>query len=1583
MKSKLCLFATALFAWATLVHGQVSASYTVQCPAGWNLIANQVDGFNGNNVHSVFPSAPIGSRVAKFDLATKSFDTFETLTAAAGWLPGTNIFNPGDGLFFFNGSADTIQLTFRGLPHTPKLPINIGAGLVLIARQTNGPAAVSDVLGFLPSDTTAVYRFTPAPKADPNDFSSSAYTIYTLIKGTWKPSAPVLNVGESAWFTTNGGPPTVNGVPKNQTTCPGGSVTFIVTATGAPPLSYQWLLDGNKVPGATSNILSLSQVTSTNLGKYSAVVTNPFGSTTSASATLAFNPPPVSTGPSDTVACPGSSVTLTTTANNPAGAAPFTFAWYKDGKPLPNQTSNSITLPSVTTADAGTYCVVITGCGSTTNCASLTLGDKVPPTIFCPKDITTGCEGLKGTPVRYGVEISDNCDPKPTLTVTPPSGSLFPVGTTTVVCFAKDGSGNTNYCTFKVTVTDTTPPDIVCPSNQVVVASSNAGAKVFYAVTATDACDPKVTVTVNPPSGSLFPIGVTTVLATAADSSGNKSECRFLVHVIPPGCCDTKTWTTPFINPTVGQLAPSQRQGHSMAGDTQRGRVVLFGGSGIQGLLGDTWEWAGAWVPVASNGPSARVFPAMASDGRLGRTILFGGQDAKGASAETWAWDGTQWTLLTATGPSARFGHAMTYDSVRDRIVMFGGIGADNATLGDTWEFDGQKWAQVTTSTSSPTPRAGLAMAYSAAQRTTVMFGGRGVQGVLYGDTWSWNGTKWGLIATGGPPARAFSAMAYEDFCSRVVLFGGTDLKQGFMGDTWEWTSSGWSEKGNQGPQPRAEHAIAYDSANAQTLLFGGAYSDGRLNDTWLWALDRTPPQIASVYAECGDRRVVVAFSKEVVADTALDTKNYLLTCGGVNVSIVDVSLSEDGRIAILTLDTAFSGNGGCTLFLQNIRDVCGNPIQFTQFGVECTGQPCAKGSSGFEYWLTFPGNYAPDPTNQPVCRLWITGSPGTLGLVAMPGLPTPYHVTFVIPASGEVTVPLPRAADLGPTTELIEKKGIHVVASRPVSVYGYDHISFTTDAYLGLSTSALGQVYLAMTYQNVFTAVPELNGVQVAVVGTVNGTKVLIVPSVPVGSHPAGVPFAITLMRGETYQLRDTNSVPADLTGTIIVADEPVAVFGSHQCANLPTPNTFFCNYLVEQMSPAESWGTGFVTVPLKTRLHGDTFRILALYNATTVTINGVALSGVINQAHYRDVQLSASSLITSDKPILVAQFSDSSDYDGVKNSDPFMVLVPAVQLYSSSYTLQAPTAGFAANYINVMAQSASVGKITLDGGVVPAAAFSAVGASTFVGAQLSVAPGTHVVSTSDGSLFGVVAYGYDQYDAYGYPGGNCDRRRERVPPPFQCPPTNVVTRVEKNCQAPVPDLIATVGNITAATLATQDPAPGTLVGPGTYTVTVIVTDEFGNRHVCTTTLTVQGTPAAGLQCPANIVTNCTSSSGTVVSFQPTVCNPNAKVTCKPASGTMFPVGTTTVTCTATGDQGLVETCTFTVTVQCGNSTGPAITFGRGTDGTLTLAWPSGWIVQQASSVAGPWIPVDSYSSPAAVSPSAKQAFFRLVQAP
>jgi hypothetical protein len=158
--------------------------------------------------------------------------------------------------------------------------------------------------------------------------------------------------------------------------------------------------------------------------------------------------------------------------------------------------------------------------------------DITAPTIMVPGDQTAEATGPDGAVVNFTATAEDNRDGPVDVILTPPSGSTFPLGTTEVVATAVDFTGNTATKTFNVTVVDTTPPALALPANITLEATGPGGAVAAFTASATDIVDGDVPVEFNIPSGSMFPLGTTTVTATASDSAENSASGTFTVTVV-------------------------------------------------------------------------------------------------------------------------------------------------------------------------------------------------------------------------------------------------------------------------------------------------------------------------------------------------------------------------------------------------------------------------------------------------------------------------------------------------------------------------------------------------------------------------------------------------------------------------------------------------------------------------------------------------------------------------------------------------------------------------------------------------------------------------------------------------------------------------------------------------------------------------------------------------------------------------------------------------------------------------------------------------------------------------------------------
>jgi hypothetical protein len=235
------------------------------------------------------------------------------------------------------------------------------------------------------------------------------------------------------------------------------------------------------------------------------------------------------------------------------------------------------------------------------------------------------------------------------------------------------------------------------------------------------------------------------------------------------------------------------------------------------------------WKQVAVNGPEPCRESAMAFDSTLNEVVVFGGFDGINRFGTTWSWNGQSWLKHDIPGPSVRSGATMAYDSTRDVVVLFGGT--SGKMLSDTWEFDGDKWTQISPS-QNPPARSNASMVYDQANQQMILFGGsNGLN--TFGDTWAFDGSDWTQLSNDGPSPRSESGLVY-DTQGRVILFGGGDIGN-FFNDTWIWTDNEWVnlDTTNSPSARKCAYGLVFDSKRNMTYLFGGVDDTSTLGDTW------------------------------------------------------------------------------------------------------------------------------------------------------------------------------------------------------------------------------------------------------------------------------------------------------------------------------------------------------------------------------------------------------------------------------------------------------------------------------------------------------------------------------------------------------------------------------------------------------------------------------------------------------------------------------------------------------------------------------------------------------------------------------
>lgn len=417
--------------------------------------------------------------------------------------------------------------------------------------------------------------------------------------------------------------------------------------------------------------------------------------------------------------------------------------------------------------------------------------------------------------------------------------------------------------------------------------------------------------------------------------------------------------------------------------------------------------------------------------------------------------------------------------------------------------------------------------------------------------------------------------------------------------------------------------------------------------------------------------------------------------------------------------------------------------------------------TEGREFWVVFQKNFrdvttdentkAQKPADPLQLELFITSSMNARGTIEIRGLG--FNRSFDVQAGRVISIPIDTAAQLR-SSEKVEDLAVHIVADQPIAVYGLNRRFQTTDTYLAHPVNVLGNSYRAMGYawlQNDLLS-------QMAVIATENETRVTITPSARTQrGKPAGKPFDIKLNKGDVYQIipKYDPGTKSDLTGTLVEADKPVAVFSGHNCAYVPDPRVKACNLLVEQLPALRSWGRQFFVGTLAGR-SSSVIRVLASEDSTQVFENNRLVATLKAGEFYENKNQTQHTMVTSNRPVLVAQFSKGFD-NGDDVGDPMMIIVAPTEQFLAGYRFATPVRGSWHHYINLIVPTRTLDSLRLDGIPIERTLFRPFGLSVYSIAQVEVSYGTHVITGSE--PFGLYSYGfgYDDaaYDAYGNGGG------------------------------------------------------------------------------------------------------------------------------------------------------------------------------------------------------------------------------------
>lgn len=306
-----------------------------------------------------------------------------------------------------------------------------------------------------------------------------------------------------------------------------------------------------------------------------------------------------------------------------------------------------------------------------------------------------------------------------------------------------------------------------------------------------------------------------------------------------PGACfntfgDVHAWDGTQWTP-IAVPAPTARAFASTAFDDERGCAIMFGGGdafSATPAAAETWELCGDhWSRGGGPQPPGRVKGVMAYDRARRQVVLFGGRGVSGTLGDTWLWSGGTWTQVIGPGPSARSDAAMAFDPVSQRVILSGGFSA-STYLDDTWAWNGTAWTLLAPAV-KPSGRARHTMATDLGRARITLVGGEQA-GTTVGEVWEWDGATWVPQApTGVAPARGHTGLVWSAARRALVLFGGAAQTFSLFDDVWELSVARATQQFATGPGVRFGHAMWPTRDGSGVVVFGGGTATSTVDEIW------------------------------------------------------------------------------------------------------------------------------------------------------------------------------------------------------------------------------------------------------------------------------------------------------------------------------------------------------------------------------------------------------------------------------------------------------------------------------------------------------------------------------------------------------------------------------------------------------------------------------------------------------------------------------------------------------------------------------------------------------------------------------
>lgn len=485
--------------------------------------------------------------------------------------------------------------------------------------------------------------------------------------------------------------------------------------------------------------------------------------------------------------------------------------------------------------------------------------------------------------------------------------------------------------------------------------------------------------------------------------------------------------------------------------------------------------------------------------------------------------------------------------------------------------------------------------------------------------------------------------------------------------------------------------------------------------------------------------------------------------------------------------------------------------------------------SQGTDFWFTFLPNFhndydsldtQPDKKLEHEIYIYISATTATNGTITLKNRQGQTRVEpFSIPDPSQIyefrtyfkpyeLLGFNRSGAIdyfGMQTESVAEQSVHITSDQPVTVYALNQASLTSDAFLVLPTDALAEDYIVTSYTSDIEwsqfgqQIPASSSTpsQFCIVATEDNTSIEIQPTAATFASPNQEAQIVMLNKGQSYLVQVDPRLErlSDLTGSVVRASKPVAVFGGHQRAVVPIENKNQLgsrDCLIEQMNPIRTWGRSAFIFPLavsqdEIAAGSNRFRVVAAFDSTEVFVSDSPVA-LLNRGQFYEGTLDQAAEVRSTKSTMVSMLKKTtgsgSVVSGSRVGDPFMMLVPPAEQFMKSYrftNVQANTYTYnpfngsvtkgpkvyVEQYLAVVIPSEGLPSLVLDGTNIGDTRFQQIPKTSFYWATLRMEDGIHEI-TSD-TTFGIYVYGYGVANSYGYIGGMSFRPLDVQPPTIE----------------------------------------------------------------------------------------------------------------------------------------------------------------------------------------------------------------------